>query len=77
MKIKSKAKAASVKLSHGQSVKQTANYQSAEANYSVELVVPNDKAAIARGFRQLEETVEEVLSHKVQQQRMFLEKLGR
>lgn len=61
-----------IKLSHGQSIKQSANYQSADASYSAELVVENTPDEIKKGIKYLETLVEEALALKVTQQRKFL-----
>ncbi len=66
------SKRVKVKLSHGQSIKQTHNYQSAEASFSAELVVENDSKSVRKGYRRLVQIVEEELARKVGQQRDFL-----
>jgi len=83
MKIKKPAKSLPVnlprpriKISHGQTVKQSANYQSADASYSVELIVDDSPSTIKAGIKRAEEIVEEAMAHKVTQQRKFLLQLN-
>lgn len=64
-----------VRLSHGQAIKQSHNYHSAEASFSAEIVVPNSPKSIRRGYNQLVDIVEESLARKVDQQREFLHNL--
>lgn len=64
-----------IRLSHGQSIKQTHNYQSAEASFSAELVVPYTDKEVRKGFRKLTTIVEENLAKKIDQQREFLHNL--
>ena len=64
-----------IKLSHGQTIKQSHSYQSAEASFSAELVVDYTDKEVRKGFRKLATIVEENLAKKVDQQREFLHNL--
>lgn len=67
--VKSRPK---IKITHGQSIKQSANYQSADCSYSVEVIVDDTPKAIKKGMKRAESLVEAALALKVTQQRKFL-----
>ena len=65
-----------VKIIHFQSVKQSANYQSADCSFGVEIMVENNDKAIQRGIDRAETIVEERLVAKLDTHRKLLRKLG-
>ena len=65
-----------VKIHVGESIKQSLNYQSAEANYGIEIEVDNTDNAIELGFKRAEELIEERLTVKYREQRTLLEGLA-
>lgn len=66
------AKLGTVKLFHHQGVKQSANYQSGDVAYAVEIYVPNDPRSIMEGIRRCEELVENALGDKLPQMQKVL-----
>lgn len=65
-----------VKIWHTQSVRQSSNYQSAEASYGVEMIVPNTRKAIRKGIHRCEAIVEDPMTEKVTQQQTLLGSLA-
>lgn len=65
-----------IRLTHTQTVRQSANYQSAEVSYGAEIEVPNNPIAIKNGVAYLERTIEGPLVEKLGQHRKLLAKLG-
>lgn len=73
MKIQKSKK--TVRISHGQSFKQSKDWQSTDASYSVTIEVEDLPEAIERGFKRVERLVENALIKKSEQQRRFLNSL--
>ena len=65
-----------VTLRHGQGVKLSRNYQSADVTYSAEIVVRDNPKQIRKGLRRLESIIEAPLVQKVQEQHELLNKLA-
>ncbi len=90
MKIKSKEEIASernratkltkmgkvVSIHHSQSIKLSANWQSAGCTYGVTVEVEDDDEAIQAGIARAEELVESPLVAKIEQQKELLANLG-
>lgn len=68
---------ATVQINHSQSIKLSANYQSAEATYGVVFTVQNTQKAIEAAITAAEELIEAPLASKTMQQRELLQKMGR
>lgn len=66
-----------VNISHGQSFKQSLNYQTAEASYHITREVADDPESIQSGFQRLERIVEKRLTRKMKAQLAFLEGVGK
>jgi hypothetical protein len=66
-----------VKITHHQSVRSSANYQSAEVSYGIELHVANNPKEIRAACAQAEDFVERNLISKVQEQQKLLAALGK
>ena len=65
-----------VKISHTQGVKQSANYQTGDVSFSVELYVLDEPAAIQKGLRRAENIVEDALGSKLEQMNELIGMLG-
>lgn len=65
-----------VKIIHSQTVRQSANYQSTECVFGVEIMVDNNERAIQAGLDRAEELVENRLVAKIGTHRKLLTKLG-
>lgn len=68
---------ARLRLTHGQTIKMSRNYQTVEVTQQVTLECDDSPAALAKTQQRAEEMVEEVLARKVKQQEELLEALGR
>ena len=65
-----------IKITHSQSVRQSADYQSVECNYGVEFYVKNTPYETQRGIERAEEIVEQHMTAKLSTHRQFLKKIG-
>ena len=61
-----------VVINHHQTVRQSQNYQSAEAGYAVTITVKDTPKAIRKGIARAEELVEKPLSAKILEQKDLL-----
>jgi hypothetical protein len=66
-----------VKIVHHQTVRQSANYNSAETSYGVEMFVADTETEIKNGIQKAEQIVESALSDKFLQQRKLLQGLAK
>jgi hypothetical protein len=65
-----------VKIIHQQGIKQSTGYQTGDVNYGVEMFVPNNPAAIAKGINSCETIVENALGEKLPQMTDILRSLA-
>lgn len=65
-----------VKIIHVQSIKQSLNYQSAEASYGLEVTVIDGDFSIRKGIKRAERLVEEALVSKFEKQGRLLKALA-
>jgi hypothetical protein len=65
-----------VVIHHHQSIKQSANYQTAEAGYGITLEVGNTDLDIKKGAHRLERLVEELMASKFREQRKLLQNIN-
>lgn len=66
-----------VELWHSQTIKQSANYQSADCTCGIKLTVDDNEKSIKQGFARAERLVEEQMSPKIQEQIQVLNELGK
>jgi len=65
-----------VELTHSQSIRQSANYQSIEAFYCAKTTCRDNPAEIKKAIAHLESVVEAPLVSKIAEQRNLLDKLA-
>jgi hypothetical protein len=63
-------------ITHFQSIKQSANYQTAECTYGVTVEVVDTDRDIVAGQHRLEQLVEDMLTSKFREQRKLLQSIG-
>lgn len=72
----SRPAAGKVRLTHTQTIRQSASYNSMEATYGIERVVEDNPEAIVETYAEMEAVVEEHLSAKALEHNRLLRKLG-
>lgn len=68
-----------ITITHGQTMRHSANYNSAEASYGATMVIAadiKDKATVDKAFKLLENTVERLLIAKGAEQKDYLTRLS-
>lgn len=71
-----KSETGAVKITHSQSMTQSINYNSANAQYGVELYCPDNDSDIYASIARAEKLVEEALTPKIEEHRKDLKAIA-